>query len=228
MIKLYTEEEFENAKPMDKLPLQCECCGETFYVVKKWLKYCYTNEEHSNRNKYCSNKCYYKTRTTKFLTQCAECGKEIYVKLGEHRKSKSGLHFCSKSCAVKYNNTHKTKGCRRSKLEKYIEEKLSLLYPNIEILYNVKSIINSELDIYIPSLKLAFELNGIFHYEPIFGENKLHKIQNNDENKFKKCIENDISLCVIDTSSFKYFKEQNAIKYLNIITNIINSKICDN
>ena len=35
MIKLYTEEEFNNAKSDDKLPLKCEYCGETFYVQKK-------------------------------------------------------------------------------------------------------------------------------------------------------------------------------------------------
>ena len=36
--------------------------------------------------------------------------------------------------------------------------------------------INSELDVYVPSLNLAFELNGIFHYEPIYGEKKLNQI----------------------------------------------------
>jgi hypothetical protein len=87
------------------------------------------------------------------------------------------------------------------------------LYPNLEIKYNSKEEIHSELDIYIPKYKLAFELNGIFHYEPIFGGQKLEQTQNNDKNKFQLCQENKISLCVIDTSSLKYFKEQNAEKY---------------
>ena len=102
------------------------------------------------------------------------------------------------------------------------------MYPNLEILYNNKEIINSELDIYIPSLKLAFELNGIVHYEPIYGEEKLNKIKSNDNNKFQLCIEQKISLCVIDTSSLNYFKEQNAKKFLDIIVETINDKLCNN
>lgn len=82
-----------------------------------------------------------------------------------------------------------------------------------------------ELDIFIPKLKLAFELNGIFHYEPIFGNEKLKMTQKNDKNKFQLCQENNISLCIIDTSALKYFKEQNAEKYLNIVTNVINESI---
>ena len=74
-------------------------------------------------------------------------------------------------------------------------------------------------------MKLAFELNGIFHYEPIFGNEKLSKIQKNDTNKFLKCQEKNISLCIIDTSSQKYFKEQTSKKFLDIITNIIDQKM---
>jgi len=88
-------------------------------------------------------------------------------------------------------------------------------------LFNDKTTINSELDIYFPDLKLAFELNGIFHYEPIFSQNKLDQIQNNDNRKFQACIEQGIELCIIDSSSLKYFKESNCKKYLDIIVNII-------
>ena len=134
--------------------------------------------------------------------------------------------FCSQSCAASYNNTHKTTGTRVSKLEIYLQKNLSRIY-KFEFKFNSKEEINSELDIYIPSLKLAFELNGIFHYEPIFGQEKLAQIQNNDERKFQACLENNIELCTIDASSLKYFKEQKAKKYLDIIINIINSQIED-
>lgn len=135
--------------------------------------------------------------------------------------------FCNMSCATLYNNTHKEYGYRRSKLEQWIEEQLIILYPNLEIHFNRKDAINSELDIYIPSLRLAFELNGIFHYEPIYSQEQFEKIQNNDQRKFKLCIEHNISLCIIDTSNQKQFKESTSKKYLDIITNIINNGLTD-
>ena len=134
-------------------------------------------------------------------------------------------HFCSSSCAATYSNAHKTKGTRRSKLEVWLEAQLPLKYPDLVFHFNRKDAIDGELDIYIPSINLAFELNGIFHYEPIYGKDKLNQIRNNDTRKFQACIEKGIELCIIDTSKQTYFKEQTARKYLDIVTNIIDIKI---
>jgi hypothetical protein len=30
MIKLFSEEDYKNAKSTDELPLKCECCGKTY------------------------------------------------------------------------------------------------------------------------------------------------------------------------------------------------------
>lgn len=162
--------------------------------------------------------------TLKIKSKCGECGNPIEILPKVLSKSKSGFCFCSQSCSAIYNNTHKTVGIRRSKLEAYIEENLNRIYPNLEIHFNRKDTINSELDIYIPSLKLAFELNGIVHYEPIFSEEKLKSIKNNDQRKFQACIERGIELCIIDTSSQKYFKEESSRKYLDIVKKLIESK----
>lgn len=169
-------------------------------------------------------------------TKCLNCLKpilyDIPLSVDEYKTPiKNALRamrikkFCNHSCSAAYNNTHKTKGCRRSKLEIYLESQLKLLFPNLDLRFNEKSAINSELDIYIPSLKLAFELNGIFHYEPIYGADKLSQIQNNDNRKFQACLERGIELCIIDTSTYSYFKEQTAKKYLEIVLNIIRSKL---
>jgi hypothetical protein len=72
---------------------------------------------------------------------------------------------------------------------------------------------------------LAFELNGIFHYEPIYGNDKLAQIQNNDTRKFQACVERGIEMCTIDSSGLKYFKPKSAEKYLRIIVNIIDAKL---
>ena len=219
MKPLYTISEFESVKSTDKLPCQCYYCNKPFYVMKKNIKY--ELNQKRERIKYCSTSCVNKSQQNKSTVICSNCSKEILKIPSIIKQSKSGNHFCCKSCAATYNNKHKKYGTRRSKLEKWLEEKLTKQYPNLEFHFNRKDTIDSELDIYIPSMKLAFELNGIFHYEPIYGKNKLNQIQKNDNNKFQQCQKHSISLCTIDTSGQKYFKEKTSKKYLNIITTII-------
>ena len=156
---------------------------------------------------------------------CFTCDQVFYKQ--RHRLQEGQPDFCSNSCAATYTNCHKNYGNRRSKLEHWIEEQLLNLYPEIEIYFNRKDAINAELDIYIPSLNLAFELNGIFHYEPIYGAEKLASIQNNDSRKFQACLEKGIELAFINCSQQKKFQESTSQKYLNIITSIINSKVSD-
>ena len=64
----------------------------------------------------------------------------------------------------------------------------------------------------------------IFHYEPIYGAEKLASIQNNDNRKFQACLEKGIELVIIDTSRQVYVKPKTSQKYLDIITKIIEQK----
>lgn len=208
----------------EKMPFLCERCFNIFYIEAGYI-----DNKKSNTKvgfKYCSRDCSdLAISMNKVLMSCANCNKNIIILCSQRKKSKSGRSFCNQSCAAKYNNAHKTKGTRRSKLENWLENKLKTIYTDLDIKFNDKQTINSELDIYIPSLNLAFELNGIFHYEPIYGSDKLSDIQNNDDRKFQACLEQNIELVIIDTSDQSYFKESSSKKYLDIITNIINLKL---
>lgn len=223
MIPLYSEIEFSIAKDNDKLPCKCVECGKTFYKLKRVIKRTFIGYD-GNCGNFCSKKCAILTKGLSQLVNCGNCGIEFRKMNSQIKISKSGKHFCTKSCAVIYNNTHKRHGTRKSKLEIWIETRLTELYPDLEIHFNRKDTINSEIDIYIPSLKLGFELNGIYHYKPIHGNDKLLQIKNNDSRKFQACLEQGIELCIIDTSQLKYFKENNCHKYLNIIINMINTR----
>jgi hypothetical protein len=218
MIPLYNQEQFDASNVTNKFPCECEICSSIFYKSKRDILKVLNGQR---TGKYCSKTCKSIGKRTKKEVICVNCDK-IFNKIP------SQLHennFCSNSCAATYNNKHKTKGNRRSKLEIFLEKQLKSLYPELEILFNNKNIINSELDIYMPSLKLAFELNGIFHYESIYGQDKLNQIQNNDNRKFQACIEQGINLCIIDTSKQKYFKIETSQKYLDIIINIVKERI---
>lgn len=221
MIPLYTQEQYKNAGYLDKLQLKCKHCEKTFYKKKVDI----TQTLKSNPKKkydFCSSKCFHKSIEKKISVNCTNCGKLITTT--PQRVTRSKNNFCSRKCNCTYTVKHKTKGTNRSKLELYIEKNLTLMYPQLHIDYNKTSAINAELDIYIPSLNVAFELNGIFHYEPIFGEKRLNSAIKNDISKSKACFDNQIDLCVIDTTAQKYFKENTSKKYLDIITNIINQR----
>jgi hypothetical protein len=156
---------------------------------------------------YCSPECQHASMETKIEVVCSYCGMGRKKWLSQMKKSKSGLSFCNSSCSALYHNKNKKYGNRISKIEKYFQRRLAEDFPSLNILYNDKTVIGSELDIYIPDMKLAFEVNGIVHYEPIYGFDKLSKIQNNDHQKIISCYKQGIELAILDVSSIKYYKE---------------------
>jgi hypothetical protein len=210
---------------MKTVQINCCYCNNLYEVTTdKKSGYIYRFNKFGSKY-YCSKECRYQSRGFEEpqMVTCLNCNKEFKKHWNQIKKQPN--HFCTKSCAATYNNTHKAKGTRKSKLEHFLENKLKELYPTLEFHFTRKDTINSELDIYIPLLNLAFELNGIFHYEPIYGEEKLNQIQNNDDRKFQACLEKKIELCIIDTSRLGYFKESNALPYLKIVQDIIDRKI---
>ena len=202
-----------------KVEVVCNYCHKQF--IRSISKY--NQDVEKGWRQFCSKECHWLGQNKRKQVICAYCGNSFIKEEIQIKQTKN--NFCSRSCSASYSNRNKTKGNRRSKLEIWLESQLSIFYPALEIRYNRKDTINAELDIYIPAINLAIELNGIFHYEPIYGEDKLSQIQNNDERKFQACLEKGIELCIIDTSLFTYFKVDKAQKYLQIVTQVIDNKL---
>jgi len=102
-------------------------------------------------------------------------------------------------------------------------------FPNLNVSYSEKNALidAGEVDIWIPSFKLAFEIQGPSHFEPIYGDEKLKSEKANDENKRNKAKELGIVLIEVDISKIKEFRKSipfmiAVTKILDIIKNKIN------
>ena len=199
-------------RPINKEPnVKCSFCEKPFFKWECDIKIC--------KNHFCSNECHKNFNGRKQEVECKQCEKLFLKAPKEIKKTKN--NFCSRSCAASYNNTHKSYGTRRAKLEIYLEEQIKEYYPELELICNQKTAIESELDFYFPQLRFAIELNGITHYEPIYGEDKFEKIQNNDKRKVIACYEKGIELAVVDSSACSYLSTKNKEKYKNLIFGLI-------
>ncbi len=184
--------------------LQCLHCCKVFPLEKHRVQ----RAVERGTGKYCSQTCARHARRTSQEVTCANC-ETIFRKHGVELK-RTGNHFCSRSCAAQYNNRHKNLGAgRRSKAEDYLSSLMCRDFPALKIIQNDRALLSSglELDIVIPLLKLAIELNGPVHYFPLFGEQKLAKIQAADISKQIEIQSIGYDLLVIDISAYGYFKK---------------------
>jgi hypothetical protein len=215
-------------KQHDKPPMECSFCGASLNRTSKQLKDNLYKQKPGYKNslKYfchitCSNKD--KDRAPKEIS-CTNCQKSFLKKTNQIKKSEN--HFCTRSCAAIHFNKNKKHGYRRSKIEIYIEEQIKKHYRNIIVIPNDVDTIGLELDLYFPQLNFAIEFNGVFHYEPIYGQNKLEKTQNNDQRKMISCYERGIELCVLDTSGVKHCTQKSKDFFWEIVNNILEGISC--
>ena len=155
---------------------------------------------------------------------CCNC-KNTFKRVNANKNKPTYDRFCSQSCSASFNNRHKRYGTRRSKLEAYIENQIRVEYPCIKLECNSKTAIQSELDFYFPELHFAIEMNGIFHYEPIYGTAKLEQIQDNDQQKFRACHHAGIELCVINASGCKRNTQAYFDRYWEVARSILDQVI---
>ena len=170
--------------------IKCDQCGQEFHKKPSHVK--------RNKNNFCSKYCLSVFNTKdRIIQKCSNCSKELHIEPRYIEKSKTGNFFCDKSCAATFNNKLKRKS-RRSKIETKLYNLLVEKFPSLNILSNDKTMLDGyEVDIAIPELQLAIEWNGIVHFKPIYGQNKLDKVQYNDAQKLKIASNKDINLIVI-------------------------------
>lgn len=140
---------------------------------------CFTLEEYLER----------KNDLIPLKFKCLKCGNmfEIIHHNGFH-------HKCPKCYSFKY----------VSATEKDISEYISTIYSG-EIIENTKSIISpSELDIYLPKLKIAFEFDGLYWHQDKFKSKTYHL------NKTKDCEKRGIQLIHIFEN--EWLAKQNIVK----------------
>ena len=82
----------------------------------------------------------------------------------------------------------------RSQAEAIIIDLLRFHFKKLKVLPNDKSAIGKELDIFLPELSAAIEVDGPTHFEPIFGEDKLKRTQERDRAKEELCEQKGIHL----------------------------------
>lgn len=199
--------------------MNCQHCDKQ--TIKSNGRY---NEAVKNDWKhFCSQKCHYAYQEKGKEFSCAWCSECIVKTPAQVRKTKANV-FCSKSCAARYNNRHKQTGTRRSKLECYLEQQLKSNLPHLNFLCNSKIPLGAELDFYFPELNLAIEINGFLHYQPIYGFDKLQRIQEIDREKTDKCSQRNIRLYVIDVSKEFHLTQKIKDKHWETVKKLVTSE----
>lgn len=191
-----TPEFLSNFKSRDLVKLLCVVCGKNFTRTKNQLQATLKRKQRVMCSIACRNIQNASERSPGYsLVQCKNCTTQFEKRCCNIKKSPN--NFCSSSCAATYQNQHKTTGYRRSKLEKYLEERIRQEFPDLEFETNCRSVIDYELDFYFPTLNIAVEVNGPTHYRPVYSQEKFQRIQEIDRQKLKLCEEQGIRLVVV-------------------------------
>lgn len=106
--------------------------------------------------------------------------RSIMSKQNWQKKSPEEIAKMQKKAAEAISRTSR----QGSKLEREIAH--SLVENGYDVDYHQKHLIGSEaleIDIYLPELNVAVEVDGISHFEPVWGEDKLRKQQRADREK---------------------------------------------
>lgn len=183
----------------------CQSCNKSF-EVSDW-SFRYHNNGYKNHGKVVDiSLCRSCKKGGRVSVSCALCQKKFDKDKNQVAKTKN--NFCGKSCSAKYNNAHRKTGIRRSKAESYLEQLLITAGHTVKC--NRRDLIPSglEVDLYLPELNIAIELNGPVHYQPIYGQEKFNSIVSNDAKKAAELRDAGIHLYIIDVSQSRFSETQ--------------------
>lgn len=230
MKMLITVDELREKSSRDLIPIECEICNDVFYkpknVVLRGLKGTRSVSACGNE---CRKKLISKRRYLGDITlTCVFCKKNFQRSIKVYKKwqlKNNKVSCCSRKCASKWQYENGLSKNMRSSLEKWVEEKIKERFPELKVVYNDRNTIDGELDIFIPIFNLAFELNGICHYKPIYGRDKLEKKVVKDFEKSIDCFSKQIELHVLDCREYDKLNENRDMKYIDYIFDVIKRKI---
>lgn len=207
----------EERKNYDKKCLQCQ--GEAFFPNKFCSQSCaatYNNQRKIKKIKPSKKNNPQIQRDVK----CCQC--KLPITRSSKNKTKHDKEFCSKSCRMKYFNIHfkinSGSSINKSFPEEYLSDKISSQFTSLEIQKNNRIFLKCgyEIDILMPSINLAIEVNGPVHYMPIFGEDKLNLTQYKDAVKYAELNSRGVSFLIVDVS-MSISKKRMAIYLDNIL-----------
>jgi hypothetical protein len=158
----------------------------------------------------------YNFETDIFTLLCNDCGKTHYTSYEVLRQRKY-LGLSWKDCITSAFNTSSVE----NELRKFIQDEY-----NGVILFNDKKTLsnNKEIDIYLPTDKIAFEFNGIWWH------NELNKPKRYHYNKWNECENLGISLIQIYEDDWKFknkIVKSRIRNILGITKNKIYARNCD-
>lgn len=200
MTLLIPDDELRLKKARDKVPLQCERCGNIFHALKQRVQ---VARKPGSRMKlaYCSVKCGCEANKKAAKVACPTCGKPFERQASQ--MAKTDRSFCSRSCAAVFNNREGLLGTRRSGPELYLAQLLAERHPSLAIEFNVRNFLHCgfEIDALIREKRLAIEVNGPVHYLPIHGDGLLARVRRADEAKEAELRSLGFDFVTIDVSA---------------------------
>lgn len=161
---------------------------------------------------------------------CLNCGETFYKTKREiehvltHHGSKT-LDFCGNVCsAIFLNKTYRHRSKFEIFLEEYLRTNLPEYLPDLPIEYNCRDLFPEdphEVDIYFPTIKVAVEINGPHHYEPIFGKKRFEETIRNDLAVANCCYRDGILLVIMNMKDMDHFNKRDASQHAKALLDII-------